>query len=97
MVMLSLAAIKKEALRVARKYIGARQVDRVLVKPDQDWEGLESVSITIVLKSSIDFTREMVGGITFDLNEFMVRNNDDRFAYTHYASVEDLEQLSEGR
>lgn len=95
--MLSLAAIKKEALRVARKYIGARRVDSVLVEPHQDWEGKDSVRITVVLKSSIEFTGEIVGGITTDLNDFMWRNKDDRFAYTHYATVEDMEQLSEGR
>jgi hypothetical protein len=95
--MLSLAAIEKEALRVAHKYIGARRVDRILVKEDQDWEGKDCVRVWIVLKASIDFTGPMVGGITSDLNDFMLRNEDDRFAYTHYATVEDLEQLSEVR
>jgi hypothetical protein len=95
--MLSLAAIEKEALRIARKYIGAKRIDRVLIKADQDFDGKDSVYVWFVLKSSIDFRQVSLGGITSDLNDFMWRHDDDRFAYTRYATVEDLEQLSEGR
>ena len=92
--MLTLPQVKKEALRVAREYFGAGQVKDVLVEEDIDSEGKDSLRVTIVLKSVGHLTGTKLSRISIDLIDFMVCNNDDRYPYTHYATVKDLQQLT---
>jgi hypothetical protein len=95
--MLTLNAIRKYLMRVAREEFGAKRFADVLVSPYSPPEGEEGVSATIVLRSQEGYrlSTEQVGNITRQANDFMAANKDRRFVYTHYATTADREELAQ--
>lgn len=94
--MLTLNAIRKNLLRVAREEFGAKRLADVRVSSYLPPEGEEGVSATIILKPQQGYrlSAKQVSSITRQANEFMAVNKDRRFVYTHYASTDDLKELA---
>jgi hypothetical protein len=95
--MLTLNAIRKHLLKVAREEFGAKRLADVRVSPYSPPEGDEGVSATIVLRSQEGYrlSVEQVTNITRQANDFMTASSDRRFVYTHYATTADLKELAE--
>jgi hypothetical protein len=93
---LSLGAIRKHLLKVARKEFGASRLADVRVSPYSPLEGDEGISATVILRSQAGYrlSVEQVSNITNNANDFMAAHGDRRFVYMHYATTDDLENMA---
>ncbi len=94
--MLTSKEIRDEMLRIAREHLGLDQVKDTLVEDDVDMFGDASLRITIVLNSKkrTNLSGSALGRISIEALEFLVKNNDERYPYTHYATDKELAALS---
>ena len=78
-------------LRISREHLGRDQVKDVIVEEDEDVFG-DSLRITIVLnaRKKANLSGDSLGRISIEALEFLVRNGDERYPYTHYATDREL-------
>lgn len=91
--------IRNEMLRIAREHLGRDEVKNVLVEDDVDLFGESSLRITIVLtsKKKVNLPGKALGKISIEALEYLVKNNDERYPYTHYATDKELAALSKAK
>jgi hypothetical protein len=89
--MLSLDAIKEKALELAKARLG-QEVKDAVVEEAADFEGQESLRVTILLRSkwSVDPPGGKLNDISSRLNSFLSISGDPRFAYTHYMTAREF-------
>jgi hypothetical protein len=94
--MLTSLQIRDEMLRISREHLGRDEVKNVLVEDDVDLLGDPSLRITIVLNSKkrMNWLGSALGRISIEALEFLLKNNDQRYPYTHYATDKELSALS---
>ncbi|HEX3675132.1 MAG TPA: hypothetical protein VHU87_12735 [Rhizomicrobium sp.] len=89
--MLLLENIRDKALELAQAGLGL-EVKNVVVETDTDAEGEQSLRVTIVIKSP--WTGEPSGRklntISSQLNSYLSKSGDSRFAYTHYMTAREF-------
>jgi hypothetical protein len=90
--MVASQTIRAEILRIARENIGANNVKDVLVEDDVDLFGEPSLRLTIVLNATkpVSSSGDVMGRISTEALEFLLRNKDDRYPYTHYITAREL-------
>jgi len=90
--MIEAADVARIADEVARKELGAENVVRVEAEPMVDWTGAEAWRVLIVLAP--DAVSRVSGDAVLDnlagLQKSVQRAGDDRFAFVHYATEEEL-------
>jgi hypothetical protein len=93
---LSLSALRKHLLKVARKEFGASRLADIRVSPYTPIEGDEGISATVVLHSQAGYrlSTGQVSSMTNSANDFMAAHGDGRFVYMHYATTDDLENMA---
>ena len=96
--MLSNATSREKALELARAQLGP-QVKDVVVADDTDSEGRKSLRVTVSIRSGWGTTvpGDKLVDITTRLNGFLSKNDDQRFAYTHYMTPREFSASDAGR
>jgi hypothetical protein len=89
--MLSIDEVKQKALELAQARLG-EEIGDVVVKEDQDFEGRNSLRVTILLKSGwrTNPPGSKLNDISSKLNAFLSEHSDPRFAYTHYMTAREF-------
>ncbi|HEX3486662.1 MAG TPA: hypothetical protein VHT51_16505 [Micropepsaceae bacterium] len=97
--MLTPKQIRDEMLRIAREHLGREEVKDVLVEDDVDHFGEASLRITIVLNSKrkMNWSGSLLGRISIEALEYLLKNGDQRYPYTHYATDKELSSLSKAK
>ncbi|MGH6873067.1 MAG: hypothetical protein ACREHE_16350 [Rhizomicrobium sp.] len=92
----SLAEVRDYALQIGRTTFGGKRLNNVLVEEEFDSSGELSLSVTFVFnpKPRPKLSGGKLGKISLDLVDFLHARKDERFPYTHYATTDELKQLS---